>query len=258
MNPDILERPEVSHVLFHPRRDDFVIVRPGGHIVQADIETGVALGGRLYPAEPESPAILYFHGNGEIAADYDDISDLYVQIGITLLVMDFRGYGTSSGIPTSSSLVGDAVPLFNAVGHIFKQHGLAPSKLFVMGRSLGSVPAIEIASHAESPPAGLIVESGFSDTFGLLRRMGVSIEGADEERDGFGSSFKMEHVTIPTLILHGEHDVLIPSTDGQEFFIRCAAASKQIEIIPQAGHNDIMLIGMRQYFQAIAAFVHMP
>jgi alpha-beta hydrolase superfamily lysophospholipase len=75
-----------------------------------EVEPGIVLGGRLYPAAPDSPAILFFHGNGEIAEDYDDIAPLYIQMGITLLVMDYRGYGTS-GL-TASHLLSDAVAVF--------------------------------------------------------------------------------------------------------------------------------------------------
>ena len=139
-----------------------------GHPVE--VEPGVNVGGRLYPATDEAPAILYFHGNGEIAADYDGIAPLYTRLGITLLVMDYRGYGRSDGTPTAGNLLADAVATFDAVGHIFEKNDLTPARLYVMGRSLGSAAAIEVALHAGEQLAGLIVESGFSDTFALLAR----------------------------------------------------------------------------------------
>jgi hypothetical protein len=124
-----------------------------------------------------------------------------------------------------------------------------------MGRSLGSVPAIELAARYGDQLAGLLIESGFSDTFGLLARMGVRAQGAEEGQDGFGNAFKMERVTIPTLVLHGERDVLIPPGDGQALHDHCAAEDKRLVLIPNAGHNDIMLVGMKQYFEAIHMFV---
>jgi hypothetical protein len=138
---------------------------------------------------------------------------------------------------------------------VFAAHNLNPARLYVMGRSLGSVPAIEIAMQAGEQVAGLIIESGFSDTFGLLVRLGVRVEGADEQRDGAGNAFKMEKVTIPTLILHGQSDVLIPPDDGEELHRHCAAADKRLLLIPGAGHNDIMLVGMNEYFAAVREFV---
>lgn len=78
--------------------------------------------------------------------------------------------------------------VFDAVGHIFERHGLTPSQLYVMGRSLGSAVAIEVALHAREQLTGLIVESGFADTFALLARLGACVQGADEERDGFSAT----------------------------------------------------------------------
>lgn len=258
MNETLLNRPEVLNVLFHPR-EDFGHIRPDAHIVSVELDAEIDVGGRLYPAsDPRAPAILYYHGNGEIAADYDHIADMYTRMGVALLVMDYRGYGMSGGTPDATSLMHDAMPVFEAIDPIFEAHSLAPARRYVMGRSLGSVPAIEIAAQAGDRLDGLIIESGFSDTFGLLARLGGLRASKDvsEERDGFGSGAKMERVTIPTLVLHGKNDLLIPPSDGRELHQRCAAAIKRLELIPLAGHNDIMVMGMSQYFGAIRDFVH--
>jgi alpha-beta hydrolase superfamily lysophospholipase len=249
----------VLQVLFHPRREGIRVLRPSDvRQIGVEVEPGLTVGGRLYPAGPKAPAILYFHGNGEIAADYDDVAPLYTQIGITLLVMDYRGYGRSDGTPTAHNLLVDAVTVFDAVRAVFEDNGLAPEQLFVMGRSLGSAAAIEVALYAGGQPGGLIVESGFADTFALLARLGVlfhNTDGLDENRDGFGNSAKMARVTTRTLLIHGQVDVLIPASDGQELYRRCAAADKHLVLIPGAGHNNLMMAGMSQYFEAIRTFV---
>ncbi len=70
----LLDELAVSRVLFYPRRDyDFGSHAPGMRPVSIEVEPGIAIGGRMYPAGRQSPAILCFHGNGEIAADYDDL-----------------------------------------------------------------------------------------------------------------------------------------------------------------------------------------
>ena len=259
MTHPVLDHPEVLRVLFYPRPDyGRISAAPNLHLVSVEVEPGIAVGGRLYPAAPEAPAILYYHGNGEIAADYDDIASLYTQLGITLLVMDYRGYGTSGGTPTAGNLLTDAVTAFDALGRIFKDHNLVPSRLYAMGRSLGSAAAIEVALHAGDQLDGLIIESGFADTFGLVARLGTWVQGADEESDGFGNPSKMERITTRTLIIHGQNDVLIPPADGRELHKHCAARDKQLALIPGAGHHDLMLVGMAQYFEAIRTFVHGP
>lgn len=253
---NLLDQPEVLRVLFHPRRDLFASLPPGAHLISVEVEPGVAVGGRLYSAGPEAPAILYYHGNGEIAADYDGIAPLYTQMGITLLVMDYRGYGRSDGAPAAHNLLTDAVAVFDALGAIFEDNDLAPAQLYVMGRSLGSAAAIEVVLHSGEQLAGLIIESGFADIFALLARLGVRIQAADEEGHGFGNAAKMERIATRTLIIHGQSDVLIPASDGQELYRRCAAPDKRLVLIPGAGHNDLMMVGMSQYFGAIRMFVY--
>jgi len=260
MAQSILDQPAARQVLFHPRRDyqasNGSFRMPDVRLISVQVEPDLCVGGRLYPYTAEAPLILYYHGNGEIAADYDDIAALYKQIGTSLLVMDYRGYGTSDGSPTASNLLTDAIAVFEAVDRILQDHNLAPAQLCVMGRSLGSAAAIEIARHAEKRLSGLIVESGFADTFALLARLGVRVQNADEDRDGFGNASKLSQITTRTLIIHGQDDILIPASDGQELHRRCAACDKKMVLIPRAGHNDLMLVGMRQYFEAIRAFVH--
>lgn len=252
----VLDQPEVQRGIFHPRFEYALIPSARGvHPVCVEVKPGITVGARLYAAEPEAPAILYWHGNGEIAADYDGIAPMYTRLGITLLVADYRGYGRSDGTPTCSSLLTDAVTVFEALGPVFQDHGLAPSRTYLMGRSLGSAAAIEVAVHAGEQLAGLIIESGFADTFALLSRLAVRLEGATEDQDGFGNATKISRITIPTLIIHGQDDLLIPAADGQELFRRSAAEHKQLVLIPDAGHNNLMLVGRDQYFQAIDTFV---
>jgi len=256
MSGSVLDRPEVLQVLFYPRREEEpAFVPPSARAVAFEVEPGLTIGGRLYPAGARAPAILFFHGNGEIAADYDELAPLYTRLGITLLVADYRGYGTSGGTPTASHLLTDAVAMFNQVGRVLESCGLAPPLLYVMGRSLGSAAAIEVALRAGERLAGLIVESGFADTFGLLARLGLRVVGAEEERDGFGNGVKMSQILTPALVIHGQSDVLIPAGDGQELHRRCAASDKRLVLIPGAGHNNLMLVGVATYLAAIRAFV---
>jgi len=94
-----------------------------------------------------------------------------------------------------------------------------------------------------------------TDTFALLARLGLWVQGADEGRDGFGNAAKIAQIGAPTLIIHGQNDVLIPPGDGEELYRRSTAADKRLVLIPGAGHNDLMWVGEVAYFQALEAFV---
>jgi pimeloyl-ACP methyl ester carboxylesterase len=152
------------------------------------------------------------------------------------------------------------VAVFEAMERVMHEDGLAPKHLYVMGRSLGSAAAIEIAARADERPAGLIIESGFANTFALLARLGLQVRaaqvrGADEERDGFDNAGKMSRIALPVLIIHGQDDVLIPASDAHELHRRCASPVKRLVLIPRAGHNDLMMVGTKTYMEAIRQFV---
>jgi fermentation-respiration switch protein FrsA (DUF1100 family) len=256
MSHPALDNPEVLRAIFHPRPEyPLGVVAAAGSPLSVQVEPGVFVGARLYAASAEAPVIVYWHGNGEIAGDYDTLAPLYTRMGITLLVADYRGYGRSTGTPTCSNLLSDAVVVFRSTRHVLGHHGLLPSRLYVIGRSLGSAAAIEVATEAQDEIAGLILESGFADTFALLTRLGIEVRGAIEARDGFDHADKIARVTVPTLIIHGEDDMLIPAHDGEELFRRSGAQDKRLLLIPGAGHNDLMLVGQARYLEAIRAFV---
>ncbi|NJP07857.1 MAG: alpha/beta hydrolase [Chloroflexaceae bacterium] len=150
MNDWLLDHPDILHVVFHPRSAySATSESPDARIVTIPVAPDVAVGGKLYPADYQSPLILYFHGNGEIADDYDDLAPLYNRIGITLLVVDYRGYGISQGTPSASTLLTDAVAVFEALPALCEDEQLAPLRTYVMGRSLGSVPR-----HRDRPASG--------------------------------------------------------------------------------------------------------
>jgi alpha-beta hydrolase superfamily lysophospholipase len=213
----ILDQPAVLRVMFHPRRSwPGISLVSSAHDGQVEVEPGVSLGYSLYLAEPQSPLILYFHGNGEIARDYDSIAPLYTDLGISLLVADYRGYGWSDGFPTASSLVHDAPRVFEALGQIVQEAGSEiPQRVFVMGRSLGSAAAIEVARHHQQEDiAGLIIKSGFAHTARLLARLGMVLENLDETQDVFANLAKIGQIRLPTLVIHGQADMLISASEG--------------------------------------------
>jgi alpha-beta hydrolase superfamily lysophospholipase len=259
----ILDQANVLQVLFHPRQVDKPLP-PGVYTVQVQVESNITLSGRLYPVshqeeeiQKDTPIILLFHGNGEIAADYDYFSHFFTDLGITLLVMDYRSYGVSQGSPTVSNLLRDAVKVFEEMKSIFQTFGYNynPLQLYIMGRSLGSAAAIEVAKYAGDKIAGLIIESGFANTFPLLTRLGVKLETDDEYQYGIGNGVKISRITTPTLIIHGQEDSLIPVEQAQELYSASAADHKRLVIIPEVGHNTVMMLGRKQYFKAIQTFM---
>ena len=260
---DILDRPEVLQVLFHPRRDSSGRLTANGvHDVEFAVAPDIIVGGRLFVAAQDAPVILLFHGNGELASDYDMLAPLYTDRGINLLVVDYRGYGRSGGHPTAEALIADGRTIFQQTPAVLEQHGLTCPRLYLMGRSLGSAAAIDIAAQDDGTIAGLIIESGFAFTFALITRLSTITYSSDHENShGFGNAEKIAEVTVPTLIIHGTYDWIIPLGDGEVLLDRCGAAEKQLVPIIGAGHNDLLFVGQKTYMESIEALVlhqHLP
>lgn len=250
----IFDQPHVLQIMFYPRRDfgeSSSTSNASVHFIEVD--EGISIGCRFYWVDTDSPNILYFHGNGEIASDYDPIAPQYNRRKINLFVADYRGYGMSGGHPTATSMIRDAHKVLQGFREILRERE-AKESLFLMGRSLGSASAIELAFHYQAEVEGLIVESGFADAFGLLSRFGVSIKGAREERGSFNLK-KIRAISIPTLVIHSQYDHIIPLDEGIQLHKASGAKEKELVIIPNANHNDLMVVGMDQYFEAIEKFV---
>ena len=250
-----LDRPEVLACLFHPRPGYRPVDPANDNDLRIPVGDGVTVGGHCYRADPKAVSLLYFHGNGEIVEDYADLGPIYAQRGINFLVVDYRGYGQSTGQPTASTLLADSHAVLGFVaGWLKRQDFTGP--LIVMGRSLGSAPALELACHHSETIAGLILESAFAHTGPLLRRLGVNLAALRfEERQGFRQLDKIRAVTQPTLIIHAEDDHLIPLADAQALYAASPARDKQWVTIPGADHNTIFAVGWPSYRAAVKTFV---
>jgi len=104
----LLDQPEITQFLFYPRKESGR--KPPGNAVDMDIpvENGIRIGVRLYSTSSEKPHILFFHGNGEIAEDYDDIGPVYTDYGINFIVAEntYQGY---TRVVSSAGGIGEAM-----------------------------------------------------------------------------------------------------------------------------------------------------
>ena len=225
--------------------------------IEFKISNNIQITGRFYLAENSkiSPIILFFHGNGEIASDYDFIAPSYQQMGINFFVADYRGYGSSNGTPSFSKMISDSHVIYQQFREYLLKNGFT-GLITVMGRSLGSASAIELASQYQDQIACLIIESGFAHTFDLLRRLGVpsSLLPVDKEEEVSALPL-VKKIKIPFLLIHGENDIIIPLSDGISLYNTITSETKAILIIPRAGHNDLLLMGPEDYMEAVRKIV---
>jgi pimeloyl-ACP methyl ester carboxylesterase len=203
---------------------------------------------------PNGRWILFFHGNGEVVSDYDEISPFYHQKTLNLVVADYRGYGASGGVPTLTDLVQDSHAIFKEIGTELAKRNLR-TDLWVMGRSLGSISALELAYHHQDALKGLILESGFPSLVRIMVHLGIPGHGMGLEKIDQECLERMQKMFLPTLIIHGEEDSLVPLQNARDLYHHIGAAEKELLIIPSATHNDIMFVGLKEYFNALQRFI---
>jgi len=249
-----LDQPQVLQFLFHPRRDDSKkAVSDKAHFipVDQDIEVGAA----FHLGDPSFPNILFFHGNGEIVSDYDDLGPIFNRMGINFIVVDYRGYGKSSGSPTVFSMLLDCHTILDFVDNELKNRNFTGS-LTVMGRSLGSAPALELAATRQDSIDKLIIESGFAHAAPLLKTLGLDpVRIGFQEAQGFGNVDKIKHWNKPLLIIHAQFDHIIDFSQGEALYSLCPSADKDLLMIPGANHNDIFIKGFDMYLNSLKNFL---
>lgn len=256
----VLDRPEVLLFLFHPRPEphpapgspadpDTLIQRQRDFLIP--VASDAAVGARFHMAEKSACNLLFFHGNGEIVADYDDLGPAYNAMGINFLAVDYRGYGRSTGKPTVTAMMQDCHVIFDFVEKWLAANNF-PGPRVLMGRSLGSAPALELAATHQNRVDGLIVESGFAYAAPLLRLLGINPQNIGfKEEKGFRNIDKIAKFNKPTLIIHAERDHIIPFADGQALYNASPDPDKILLKIPLANHNDIFMRARPDYLAAI-------
>jgi len=247
-----LDQPEIAMSSFYPRHN-WTATPPGARDHTIQVDEGVSLSCRFFPAGQADPTILFFYGNGETAVDYDDIAPIYNQIGVNFFLADYRGYGMSGGTPAFSTMLSDAGKVLRNLKDFLNESEIN-GKVFVMGRSMGRHAAFELAAGRDRDDgiAGVIIESGRPTlgqfTSGLQPQEAESFQAAYRE--------KVSSISIPVLVIHGEIDNLAPVQEAEAMYQEISSKDKRMLTVPGAGHNDLLYRGIDEYFAAIRDFCH--
>jgi len=148
----------------------------------------------------------------------------------------------------------DAQALFERTRSELSRRGFSNS-LRVMGRSLGSISALELAYRYPDSLQGLIIESGFCSVVRIITHLGIPAPGIDLKKIDQECVEMIRKISIPALIMHGERDALVPVEEAKDLHQELGSDRKELLIIPAATHNDIMIVGFKEYFDTLQHFV---
>jgi hypothetical protein len=207
----------------------------GVGIIGASIETLATVDGEKIilwyaPAKAGMPTILYFHGNAGEMGDRPLRFNYYHSRGFGVAYLSYRGYGRSSGSPSEAGLMADA----DAAYDWLLVKGVEPSRIALLGESLGSGVAVQLAAKREV--GALALEAPYTSTVEVAAKIYWWLPVHALMKDQFKSIDFIAAVVAPLLIVHGEDDGLIPVEFGKRLFA-AANQPKELEIIPGFGHD---------------------
>ncbi|MCU0533425.1 MAG: alpha/beta hydrolase [Hydrococcus sp. Prado102] len=203
-------------------------------------------------ASAKADVLLYLHGNGgNISANLGHARRFH-QLGFSVLLIDYRGYGRSKGnFPTEAEVYRDAQAAWD---YLVEQRDIDPRNIFIYGHSLGGAIAIDLAVRRPQT-AGLIVENTFTSMSALLAKRGIfrlfPTKWLITQR--FDSLSKLKLLQVPLLLIHGKCDRTVPVNMGEILF-EAAKVPKRFLIVPHAGHNNVASISGEQYLHTIGEF----
>lgn len=184
------------------------------------------------PARPGKPTVLFLHGNGgEISGRHERFAYLQGQ-GLGVLFVSYRGYGASTGSISEQGLVTDALTAYD----FLRGKGVAPQQIMLLGESLGTGVAIQLA--AQKPVAALALEAPYTATVDIAAGIYWWLPVRLLMKDQFRSRDYIAAVKVPLLIQHGDADRVVPVEQGRALFAM-ANEPKQMVVIPGAGHDVI-------------------
>ena len=211
------------------------------------------LHGWWLPNPSSNRVLLYLHGNGgNIASNLEHAVRLR-NFGASVLIVDYRGYGRSTGgFPSESRVYEDAEVAWQ---YLVQQKKIKPEEIIIYGHSLGGAIAIELASH-HPEAGGLIAESTFTSIEDMSKKQHVysffPIHLLLSQK--FASLSKIPAVKMPALFIHGTGDELAPYHMSERLY-EAAVGPKKLVLIEDAGHEDCAIVGGEKYKNAVQAFL---
>jgi dipeptidyl aminopeptidase/acylaminoacyl peptidase len=174
---------------------------------------------------------MFFHGNAEIADYLGPIVAGYGELGVHVLLMEYRGYGRSDGKPGQGVILEDAMFFHDLLA---SRPEVDRGRVFVHGRSLGGGAAADLARHRR--PRAMVLESTFDSLAGHVSRLGLP---AFLLRHPFRTDRVVAQADYPLLILHGVRDEVVPVSQGRRLNEAARERGVEVRYIEwDAGHND--------------------
>jgi hypothetical protein len=202
------------------------------------------------PADPARGVLLFCHGNaGNISHRLESIR-VFHELGLSVLIFDYRGYGQSSGKPTEKGSYRDADAAWH---YLVTQRGIPAEHIILFGRSLGASVAADLATRQSA--AAVILESGFTSVPDLAAKFYPWLPVRWLSRYQYDTRKKLADIHSPVLIVHSRDDEIISYANGERLFEAANEPKQFLEL--RGGHNDGFFVSGKDYIQGLDSFLEM-
>jgi fermentation-respiration switch protein FrsA (DUF1100 family) len=247
-----------SSLIYYPHIGREMTATPRNHGLdyeELDIATedGEKLAGWWVPSAPSRGTVLIFHGNAGNISHRIDYLRMFHDLGYSTLIIDYRGYGRSTGSPSEDGTYRDAAAAWR---HLTEQRAIPARDIVLFGESLGGAVASWLA--ARHPPRALVLASTFTSVPDLGAQIYWFLPVRLISRFQYDTLSQLKQITAPVLVAHSKSDEIVPFSHGERLY-RAAREPKQLLVL-SGGHNDGFIFVNTEWVRALGDFLerHAP
>jgi fermentation-respiration switch protein FrsA (DUF1100 family) len=216
--------------------------------VWLDVEPHVRLHAWYVPRDRPKGVALILHGNaGSIALRVDWLR-MFHELGYASFVVDYRGYGRSTGAPSESGTYADAQAAWD---HLVRVRGIPARDVVILGESLGGAIAAWLA--ARTTPRALILQSAFTSVPDVAAGIYPFFPVRWISRFNYDTRASLREISVPLLVAHSRADEVIPFHHGQSLYAAAREPKRFLEL--SGGHNEGFIFTRRAWVESLAAFL---
>lgn len=203
---------------------------------------------RFLPVENPRATVLFSHGNAQTLSEWMLAMDVYRRLGCNVLVYDYGGYGLSTGRPSEKRCYADGRAVWR---YLTQARGIPPDRIVLIGRSLGSGVAAQLA--VEAKPAAVVLESAFLSLPEMAQHLYPFFPARYLVRHRFDTQSKVPRIEAPILFVHGAEDELVPLAHGKRLYELAKGPKKFLRI--EGGHDSAYTESEWEYAAGLGEFL---
>ncbi len=209
----------------------------------------IRIHGWYVPSDRDRGYVLFFHGNAGNISDRIESIVHFNNLGLNVLIIDYRGYGNSEGRPSEQGTYRDAEAGWR---YLTEVREASPSHIILFGRSLGGGVASWLASQVEA--GGLVLESTFTSAVDLASDIYPMFPVRLLMYIRYPVTEYLKDITMPVMVAHSVDDEIIPYYHGRKLYEQLSEPKMWLEM--QGGHNDGFLQTGPEYLRVWDKFLH--